>query len=90
MRIIFYPAALPTPNKQRKIRRMSDTIIINGDTLPYAPQTLGEYLAQHRIGAQTGGIAVAINNRVIPRAAWATTTPQPNDHIEIITALGGG
>jgi sulfur carrier protein len=69
---------------------MSDIIIINGDTLPYAPQPLAEYLAIRKITAQTGGIAVAINDRVIPRADWATTTPKPNDRIEIITAIGGG
>jgi sulfur carrier protein len=69
---------------------MSKTITINGDTLPYAPQPLAEYLAVRKITAQTGGIAVAINDRVIPRTAWATTTPTPNDRIEIITAIGGG
>lgn len=36
------------------------------------------------------GIAVAINNQVIPKTAWATTLLQHQDSILIITATQGG
>ncbi|WP_372473831.1 sulfur carrier protein ThiS [Capnocytophaga sp. ARDL2] len=36
------------------------------------------------------GIAVAVNNSVVPRNLWATTPLQPNDNILIITATQGG
>lgn len=36
------------------------------------------------------GIAFAINNSVIPKADWATTTLSETDDILIITATQGG
>ena len=36
------------------------------------------------------GIAVALNNQVIPRSRWASQELQPNDNILIIIATQGG
>lgn len=36
------------------------------------------------------GIAVALNNEVIPRAYWSQTVLNPSDSILIITATQGG
>ncbi|UWE70386.1 sulfur carrier protein ThiS [Corynebacterium diphtheriae bv. gravis] len=36
------------------------------------------------------GIAVAINQRVIPRSQWDTTTVTAGDHLDILTAVQGG
>lgn len=36
------------------------------------------------------GIAVALNNQVVPRDRWAQTLLQPSDNILIITATQGG
>jgi len=35
-------------------------------------------------------VAVAINNQVIPKKDWATTTLKPYDQIILITASQGG
>ena len=35
-------------------------------------------------------IAVELNHEVLRRAAWATTTLQPGDRIEIVHFVGGG
>jgi sulfur carrier protein len=40
--------------------------------------------------AQTRGLAVAINDTVVPRADWATHTVQPHDRILLIRATQGG
>lgn len=40
--------------------------------------------------ANTQGIAVAINEHVIPRAQWTSTPIHPNDQILIIKATQGG
>jgi sulfur carrier protein len=40
-------------------------------------------------GASTG-IAVAVNDEVVPRAAWATTILREADRIEVLTAVQGG
>lgn len=36
------------------------------------------------------GVAVAVNNRMIPRAEWGTCSVQENDQIIIIKAACGG
>ena len=52
-------------------------------------QTLAELLAE--VGkAQATGIAVAINQSVIPRSQWEIYTLSENDAITVITATQGG
>jgi len=52
-------------------------------------QPLAELLAA--MGqAQTRGLAVAVNDAVVPRAEWATHAVQPRDRILLIRATQGG
>ena len=37
-----------------------------------------------------GGVAVARNEEIVPRAAWRETTVQPGDAIEIVRPVQGG
>jgi len=39
---------------------------------------------------RTDQIAVELNHEVLRRAAWAATTLQPGDRIEIVHFVGGG
>ncbi|GBQ20676.1 sulfur carrier protein ThiS [Acidiphilium acidophilum] len=39
---------------------------------------------------QAKGLAVALNERVVPRSAWAETALRAGDEIEIVRAVGGG
>ena len=50
--------------------------------------TVEELIAQLAPGRP--GIAVAINDVVIPRLAWATTNLNTGDSVEIIHAVQGG
>ncbi|MEO3783360.1 sulfur carrier protein ThiS [Actinocorallia sp. B10E7] len=36
------------------------------------------------------GVAVALNEEVVPRAAWPTTPVRDADRVEILTAVQGG
>ena len=36
------------------------------------------------------GVAVARNEEIVPRAAWATTPVAPGDAIEIVRPVSGG
>ncbi|MGW8566539.1 sulfur carrier protein ThiS [Isoptericola sp. NPDC055881] len=36
------------------------------------------------------GIAVAVNDAVVPRGLWAATRIAPGDRVEIVTAVQGG
>ena len=52
-------------------------------------QPLAELLAA--LGqAQTRGLAVAVNDAVVPRAEWASHAVQPHDRILLIRATQGG
>ncbi|MGI4740086.1 MAG: sulfur carrier protein ThiS [Janthinobacterium lividum] len=52
-------------------------------------QPLAELLAT--LGqAQTRGLAVAVNDAVVPRAEWANHAVQPHDRILLIRATQGG
>lgn len=42
------------------------------------------------LGVDARRIAVAVNEAVIPRTAWAGLALAEGDRIEIITAVGGG
>jgi sulfur carrier protein len=52
-------------------------------------QPLAELLAT--LGqAQTRGLAVAVNDAVVPRAEWASHAVRPHDRILLIRATQGG
>jgi len=42
------------------------------------------------LDADTSGIAVAVNDTVIPRAAWKAHRLQAGDRVEIVRAVQGG
>jgi len=58
-------------------------------TFDVLPENLEALLAIELPGKRKG-IAVALNNRIIPLSAWAETILNPNDSILIITATQGG
>lgn len=66
------------------------TIILNRNSinLPDTVRTVAELVEYKRLPAT--GLAVAINNCVVPKGIWAVTTLNPLDKVTIITAVCGG
>lgn len=66
-------------------------LVINHQKKSYGllPSSLEELLYSE-ISSSRKGIAVALNNQVIPRQLWSSTLLHHNDHILIITATQGG
>lgn len=58
-------------------------------TFETLPETLEELLAME-IPQKRKGIAVALNNRIIPQSSWPETFLNNKDSILIITATQGG
>lgn len=58
-------------------------------TFETLPQTL-EALMAMEIPQKREGIAVALNNRIIPQSSWSETFLNNKDSILIITATQGG
>lgn len=71
-------------------RNSSDIIMVNGTAEPRAAATITALLAEKDIDTGARGIAVAVNGRVVPRTAWATTALANGDAVEVVRARPGG
>jgi sulfur carrier protein len=69
---------------------MSKTIEIqvNGEATPVGVATLAELVQGQSLPAK--GVAVALNDAVVPRARWPETTLKPGDRVEIVRPIVGG
>ncbi|GBC84972.1 Sulfur carrier protein ThiS [bacterium HR11] len=64
---------------------------VNGEWTEWpAPMTVADLLERLGLGGVAVGIAVAVNNEVVPRARWSETVLQDGDVVEIVRAVAGG
>ena len=64
---------------------------VNGDDREFAAlETLVDLLRALSLDPERPGIAVALNERVIPRGELPTTRVQDGDRVEVIHAVQGG
>lgn len=49
-----------------------------------------ELLQRLDVGSEKPGVAVAVNQTVVPRSAWPSTTLADDDRVEIIRPVQGG
>jgi thiamine biosynthesis protein ThiS len=63
---------------------------VNGSEIEGAPMTLESLLARYDVSLASQGVAVAINERVVPRHTWAECGICAQDRIEIVRAFQGG
>lgn len=66
------------------------TLVVNQTPQPYEGDPQLQALLIQLGKAEQNGIAVAVNNTVIPKAQWPSHILHDNDHITIITATQGG
>jgi sulfur carrier protein len=64
-------------------------ILVNREEATVADGATVAELVDERAGRR-GGVAVAVNEDVVPRAAWTDTALKPDDRVEILTAVQGG
>jgi sulfur carrier protein len=64
-------------------------ILVNGDESSVADGATVAELVDGLAGRR-GGVAVAVNEDVVPRTAWEATALKPGDRVEILTAVQGG
>ncbi|MGB0575615.1 MAG: sulfur carrier protein ThiS [Alphaproteobacteria bacterium] len=69
---------------------MSKTISVNGEQKPLNSSTLIELLEENGVDSDKGGVAVALNGEVVPRADWAQTSMNQDDKVEIVHIVRGG
>ncbi len=64
-------------------------VVVNGSTTEVeAGVTVATLVG--RLGKDGRGLAVAINEAVVPRSAWTATALQPGDRVEVLRAAQGG
>ncbi len=64
-------------------------VTVNGEAKPVAPGTTLADLVAVVTSAETG-IAVALNDQVVPHGEWTMHELAGRDRIEILTAVQGG
>jgi sulfur carrier protein len=65
------------------------TVTVNGEAHEFAAgASVAKVVAT--LASPTGGVAVAVNDAVVPRSAWESTTLQDGDRVEVLTAVQGG
>ena len=64
-------------------------VTVNGAVRRFAAgTTLAQIVAE--LTAAATGVAVAVNDTVVPRGAWASTVLDDRDRVEVLTAVQGG
>jgi sulfur carrier protein len=66
-------------------------IKVNGEERILEVQmNLGDLIEEEFDGKEARGIAVAVNNSIVPKQKWDTTLINEDDRIEIVHAVQGG
>lgn len=65
------------------------TVTVNGERVAVSAGASLGGLVEERAGRRAG-VAAALNENVVPRAAWDTTPVGDGDRIEVVTAVQGG
>jgi sulfur carrier protein len=64
-------------------------VTVNGELVAVASGTTIATVVE-RFSGSTSGMAVALNDAVLPRSRWSTTTLSAHDRVEILTPAQGG
>ncbi|MEU4361189.1 sulfur carrier protein ThiS [Promicromonospora sp. NPDC023987] len=85
----------PHPETSEPRPGPAGTAVVNGEPYPLdAPVAVADLVARLLPGLVVDGapqgVAVALDDAVVPRGAWSTTTVRPGDRVEVVTAVQGG
>jgi sulfur carrier protein len=67
-----------------------ETITVNGKAWPHEAESIDALLRELGHDPQRPGIAVAINEEVVPRREWPVRPISFGDRVEIVGAVQGG
>jgi sulfur carrier protein len=66
------------------------TITFNGEALAVDAGTVADLLTLRLDDPRPHGVAVAVNDEVVPRADWPRLPLADGDVVEVVTAVQGG
>jgi sulfur carrier protein len=64
-------------------------VSVNGEHREIAPGTALDTLVR-ALAPSPSGVAAALNETVVPRAQWPSTSLSEGDRVEVLTAVQGG
>ncbi|MDH6216418.1 sulfur carrier protein ThiS [Streptomyces pseudovenezuelae] len=64
-------------------------ISVNGESREFAPGTALDIVVRALTPAPSG-VAAALNETVVPRGQWSSTSLTEGDRVEVLTAVQGG
>ncbi|MBO4257120.1 sulfur carrier protein ThiS [Streptomyces sp. NPDC002144] len=64
-------------------------VSVNGEPREFAPGTALDTVVKTLTPAPSG-VAAALNETVVPRAQWPSTSLSEGDRVEVLTAVQGG
>jgi sulfur carrier protein len=64
-------------------------VSVNGEPQEFAPGTALDTVVRTLTPAPSG-VAAALNETVVPRAQWPSTSLREGDRVEVLTAVQGG
>ncbi|MEV0741610.1 sulfur carrier protein ThiS [Streptomyces sp. NPDC050549] len=64
-------------------------VSVNGEPREIAPGTALDALVR-TLAPSPSGVAAALNETVVPRAQWPSTSLSEGDRVEVLTAVQGG
>ena len=65
-------------------------VLVNGQPLLVRAASLRGLLEDLKLDPERPGLAVALNDEVVPRSEWHSTAVRPGDRIEVVSAVAGG
>ncbi len=65
-------------------------IVLNGAPAETAAATVRALLDEQGVDAEARGVAVAVNEAVVPRSDWAAAALDAGDAVEIVKPFRGG
>jgi sulfur carrier protein len=65
------------------------TLVLNGSTADVEPGSTVAMLVA-TLAPEARGVAVAVNEAVVPRGEWTDTQLCPGDRVEVLRAAQGG
>lgn len=66
------------------------SLTLNGEQLDETAETVADLLGRHLPDSGPQGVAVAVNDAVVPRGEWSSHRLVDGDVVEIVRAVQGG
>jgi sulfur carrier protein len=78
-------------DEERNVEPNGDGVTVNGDRQALPPSArLADLLRTLDVTPETKGVAVAVNDELVPRGQWESHRLKPRDRIELVRAVQGG